>query len=260
MAMPTHCHQCRDNQLTTKGLGTEQIEMELATQFPKLRIERLDTDTTRGKNSLETILDRFKNREIDVLIGTQMVAKGLDFKMVTLVGIIHADALWYQPDFRASERCYQLLTQVSGRAGRAELAGQVLIQTYQPSHPIIELVQQGNYLAMFKSQQTERQSFNYPPFCRLIRITLRHKNYELVQQAANWLANSIRQSIETPLLGPEEPPIARIRNEFHRTMMMKIPLHQSTTRVKKQLQRTLTAFESIAAYKSVKRTITVDPY
>lgn len=260
IAKPTNCHQCSSVDLTTKGFGTEQIELELASLFPNKKIQRMDQDTTRGKFGYEKIIDKFQNREVDILVGTQMLAKGLDFDNVSLVGILNADNMLYFPDFRAFERSYQMMAQVSGRAGRSDKKGKVVIQTYNPNHNTIQQVTHNNYVGMYKEQIYERQIFNYPPYYRLIKITLKHKDFEKVKVSAMWLYQVLAQNMKIPVLGPEEPMINRIRNEYLRTILIKIPENVSQTETKKTIQKILNSFDVIPQYRSVKRTVNVDFY
>lgn len=260
IAKPTNCHQCSSVDLTTKGFGTEQIELELASLFPNKKIQRMDQDTTRGKFGYDKIIDKFQNREVDILVGTQMLAKGLDFDNVSLVGILNADNMLYFPDFRAFERSYQMMAQVSGRAGRSDKKGKVVIQTYNPNHNTIQQVTHNNYVGMYKEQIYERQIFNYPPYYRLIKITLKHKDFEKVKESAMWLYQVLAQNMKIPVLGPEEPIINRIRNEYLRTILIKIPENVSQTETKKTIQKILNSFDVIPQYRSVKRTVNVDFY
>ena len=260
MANPTHCHSCQSVDLTTKGFGTEQIEMELKSLFPEKNIGRMDQDTTRGKFGFEKIIDAFKNREIDVLVGTQMLAKGLDFDNVTLVGILNADNLLNQPNFRAYERAFQMMTQVSGRAGRSEKSGKVLIQTFNPLHNTIQQVLGTDYLSMYKEQLYERQNFKYPPFYRLIKLTLKHRDFDKLKEGALWLYKVLAKSMPYPVLGPEEPAINRIRNEYIRTIMVKIPAQSNLGQAKTIVNKTRNSFEAIPQYRAIKMTINVDVY
>jgi primosomal protein N' (replication factor Y) len=258
IAKPTNCHQCSSVDLTTKGFGTEQIELELATLFPNKRILRMDQDTTRGKFGYDTIIDKFQNQEVDILVGTQMLAKGLDFDNVSLVGILNADNMLFFPDFRAFERSYQMMAQVSGRAGRAEKRGKVVIQTYNPNHNTIQQVTHNDYKGMFKEQLYERQIFKYPPFFKLIKITLRHKEYEKVKESSLWLYQVLSQHLNMPVLGPEEPAVSKIRNEYIRTIVIKIPDAVSLQGTKKTIQKVLNSFDVISQYRSVKLVVNVD--
>lgn len=261
IAMPQVCHQCSSVNLTTKGFGTEQVQEELEVLFPQLRLLRMDQDTTRGKHAFSRIIDSFKNREADILIGTQMLSKGLDFDNVGLVGIMNADNMLYYPDFRAQERAFQMLTQVAGRAGRSERKGKVIIQTYNPYHNIIRQVTESDYPAMYHEQLHERRIYKYPPFFRLIRITLRYRDYERLREAAGWLAEVLRRDLDLPILGPEEPPIARIRNEYIRQILVKIPSGGSNPgTIKSRIERIRTSFSSVPQYRPVKVVVNVDFY
>ena len=260
IAKPTHCHSCSSIDLSTKGFGTEQIELELAELLPQANIKRMDQDTTRGKYSFERIIDAFKNREIDILVGTQMLAKGLDFDNVSLVGIMNADNMLYYPDFRAFERSFQMMTQVSGRAGRSDKRGKVIIQTYNPLHSIIQQVTLNQYEEMYKEQLYERKIYNYPPFCKLIRLTVKNSDYEKLKEGAMWLYQATSQSLNVPVLGPEEPGVNRIRNEYIRTIIIKIPVNHSLTNTKKTIQKILNSFDVIPQYRTIKVTVNVDFY
>lgn len=260
MAKPTNCHNCSSVDLTTKGFGTEQIEMELATLFPEKKTGRMDQDTTRGKYGYEKIIDSFKNREIDILVGTQMLAKGLDFDNVSLVGIMNADNMLYHPDFRAFERSFQMMTQVSGRAGRSEKRGRVIIQTYNPNHNTIQQVTNNDYVGMYKEQLYDRHIFKYPPYYRLIKITLKHRDFDKLKEGAMWLYQVISQNLDMPVLGPEEPAISRIRNEYIRTIMIKIPQQQPLGSIKKTIQKILNSFEAVPQYRPIKAAVNVDFY
>lgn len=260
MAKPTNCHVCSSVDLETKGFGTEQIEMELAELFPQKNIKRMDQDTTRGKYSFEKIIDSFKNREIDVLVGTQMLAKGLDFDNVSLVGIMNADNMLYHPDFRAFERSFQMMTQVAGRSGRAEKRGKVIIQTYNPLHNIIQQVTNNDYDGMYKEQLYERKIYHYPPFYRLIKLTLKHRDFEKLKEGSMWLYQVLSQHLNIPVLGPEEPAIGRIRNEYIRTIMIKIPAETNLQPTKKTIQKILNSFNLVSQYRTIKVTVNVDFY
>ncbi len=260
IAKPTNCHACSSVNLTTKGFGTEQIQQELVALFPSHKIGRMDQDTTRGKFGFEKIIDSFKNREIDILVGTQMLGKGLDFDNVTLVGIMNADNLLYHPDFRAYERSFQMMAQVSGRSGRSEKQGKVIIQTYTPLHNIIQQVTRNDYESMYKEQVLEREIYKYPPFYKLIKLTLKHRDYEKLKEGSMWLYQVMQQSLPMPVLGPEEPGISRIRNEYIRTIMVKITAATSIVTTKKTLQKILNSFEAVSVYRSIRVTVNVDYY
>ena len=260
MAKPTNCHACSSIDLTTKGFGTEQIEQELLSIFPSSKIGRMDQDTTRGKFGFEKIIDSFKNREIDILVGTQMLAKGLDFDNVSLVGVMNADNMLYHPDFRAFERSFQMLTQVAGRAGRAEKQGKVIIQTYNPNHNTIQQVANNDYVGMYKEQLYDRQIYKYPPYFRIIKLTLKQRDYDKLKEGAMWLYQVMSQNLNMPVLGPEEPLISRIRNEYIRTIIIKIPQNTSIGATKITIQKMLNSFEAVAQYRAIKVMLNVDFY
>lgn len=260
IANPTHCHACQSVDLSTKGFGTEQIEIELKALFPEKAIGRMDQDTTRGKFGYEKIIDAFKNQEIDVLVGTQMLAKGLHFDNVTLVGVMNADNMLNQPDFRSHERAYQMMMQVSGRAGRSEKRGKVMIQTYNPYHNIIQQVVNNDYNGMYNEQVYERHNFKYPPYYRLVKLTLKHRDFDKLKEGSLWLYNVLVQQLQVPVLGPEEPAISRIRNEYIRTILIKIPNQNHLGQTKKTIQRVLNSFEAVAQYRAIKVTLNVDNY
>ncbi|MGX7666153.1 replication restart helicase PriA [Flavobacterium pedocola] len=260
IANPTHCHACQSVDLSTKGFGTEQIEIELQSLFPNKVIGRMDQDTTRGKYGYEKIIDAFKNQEIDILVGTQMLAKGLHFDNVTLVGVMNADNMLNQPDFRSHERAYQMMMQVAGRAGRSEKRGKVMIQTYNPYHNVIQQVVSNDYLGMYKEQVYDRHNFKYPPYFRLIKLTLKHRDFDKLKEGSLWIYNVLVQQLQIPVLGPEEPAISRIRNEYIRTILIKIPTQNHLGNTKKTIQRVLNSFEAIAQYRAIKISVNVDNY
>ncbi|MFB9107099.1 replication restart helicase PriA [Flavobacterium gyeonganense] len=260
IAKPTHCHSCSSIDLTTKGFGTEQIEQELLSLFPKAKTGRMDQDTTRGKFGFEKIIDTFKNREIDILVGTQMLAKGLDFDNVSLVGIMNADNMLHHPDFRAFERSFQMMTQVAGRAGRSEKQGKVVIQTYNPNHNTIQQVTMHNYAGMYKEQLYDRKIYKYPPYFRIIKLTLKHRDFDKLKEGTMWMYQVLSQNLNMPVLGPEEPAINRIRNEYIRTILIKIPHNVPLGATKKTIQKILNSFEAVPQYRAIKVVVNVDYY
>ncbi|MBC5839241.1 replication restart helicase PriA [Flavobacterium muglaense] len=260
ISKPTHCHSCTSVHLTTKGFGTEQIQQELTILFPDYKVGRMDQDTTKGKFGFEKIIDSFKNREVDILVGTQMLAKGLDFDNVSLVGIMNADNMLYHPDFRAFERSFQMMMQVSGRAGRSYKQGKVIIQTYNPDHNTIQQVTKNDYIGMYKEQLYDRQIYKYPPYFRIIKITLKHRDFDKLKEGAMWLYQVMSQNLALPVLGPEEPAINRIRNEYIRTIIIKIPQNSSIVNTKKTIQKMLNSFDAVAQYRAIKVSINVDFY
>ncbi|GAA4956844.1 replication restart helicase PriA [Algibacter aquimarinus] len=259
-AMMQDCQACGSQDLDNKGFGTEQIEEEVKLLFPDNKVARMDLDTTRGKYGYEKIITALEQQEIDILVGTQMLTKGLDFRNVKLVGIMNADNMLNFPDFRAHERSYQLMQQVSGRAGRTEERGKVLIQTYNPHHNILQQVSTNNYVDMFIEQMNERFNFKYPPVFKQIKITLKHKDYIRVETASIWYAKSLRQIFKDNVLGPESPPIARIRNQFHKNILVKIPKQQSLVKTKEAIIKINNSFQSIKDFRSVKVILNVDNF
>ena len=259
-AMIQSCMACGSAELDSKGFGTEQIEIEVKTLFPEYKVARMDLDTTRGKYGYEKIITAFEQQEVDVLVGTQMLTKGLDFRNVRLVGIMNADTMLNFPDFRAHERSFQLMLQVSGRAGRTDTRGKVLIQTYNPYHKILQQVSTNDYISMFHEQMDERYNFKYPPIYRLIKITLKHKDYNRVNLASDWFSKSLRQYFGDYVLGPEFPPIARIRNQFNKNILVKIPQKQSLSKTKEAIRKIHNSFSTVKDFRSVRVILNVDNY
>jgi primosomal protein N' (replication factor Y) len=257
-AMPNSCGACGSATLDTKGFGTEQIELELKSLFPDFKIGRMDLDTTRGKFGYQKIIGAFEAREIDILVGTQMLSKGLDFDNVTLVGVLSADSMLNFPDFRAHERAYQLMVQVSGRAGRAKKQGKVAIQTYNPHHQILQQVSTTNYTEMYKEQLQERWQYKYPPYFRLIKITLKHRDYNKVDNGVNWLAKALQNSFGEYVLGPTAPAVSRIRNQYIKNIVIKIPPKQSLVNTKKQLTKIKNTFEAVKDFRPIRFILDVD--
>lgn len=258
IAMQQQCLACGGHELDSKGFGTQQIEQELNEILPDIKVGRMDLDTTRGKHGYQKIISSFEQQEIQILVGTQMLTKGLDFRNVNLVGIMNADSMLNFPDFRAHERSFQLIQQVAGRAGRTKKRGKVIVQTYNPYHQILQQVSMGNYEAMFTDQLNDRRQFHYPPFYRLIKITLKHKEYNRVNESAAWFAKSLRNSFGDNVLGPEFPPIARIRNLYLKNILLKIPKQQSLAKTKDVISRIKASFLSISEYRSIRIIIDVD--
>lgn len=259
-AMPNSCSACGSNTLDTKGFGTEQIEIELKELFPDYKIGRMDLDTTRGKFGYQKIIGAFEAREIDVLVGTQMLSKGLDFENVSLVGILNADTMLNFPDFRAHERAYQMMVQVSGRSGRSKKQGNVAIQTYNPYHQILQQVSITDYPAMYKEQLQERWQYQYPPYYRLIKITLKHRDYNKVDTGINWLFKALYNAFGEHVLGPTAPSVSRIRNQYIKNLVIKIPPKQSLGNTKKQIFKIKNTFDAVKDFRPIRFTIDVDPY
>jgi primosomal protein N' (replication factor Y) (superfamily II helicase) len=257
--IPEKCPECQRFKIKMKGFGTEKVEEELGLLFPKARIARMDLDTTRTKHSLQQIIGDFEARKIDILVGTQMVTKGLDFDNVSLVCILNADNMLSYPDFRASERSFQLMAQVSGRSGRKYKQGRVIIQTYNPGHPVIGYVVRNDYLAMFKQQLVERQKFKYPPYTRLVLLKLKHKDPDLLNKAADVLAKSLRKVFGKRILGPEFPMVSRIMNYYIKHIMFKIERGVSSAAMKARLVEEIGKFQQEPSFRPVKVLMDVDP-
>jgi len=257
-AMPNSCAACGSNTLDTKGFGTEQIELELKKLFPDHNIGRMDLDTTRGKNGYQKIIGAFEAHEIDVLVGTQMLSKGLDFENVSLVGILNADTMLNFPDFRAHERSYHMMVQVSGRSGRSKKQGNVAIQTFNPYHQILQQVSTTNYAEMYKEQLQERWQFQYPPYYRLIKITLKHKDFTKVESGIDWLARALQNMYKENVLGPTAPVVSRVRNQYIKNITIKIPPKQSLAETKQQLQRIKETFQSVKDFRPIRFITDVD--
>jgi primosomal protein N' (replication factor Y) len=256
--LPDSCPACGNTSLDTKGFGTEQVEQEVQALFPESRTARLDLDTTRGKHGYSRVIHAFEDESIDILVGTQMVTKGLDFRNVALVGIMNADSLLNFPDFRAHERSFQLLTQVAGRAGRTQKRGKVIIQTYNPYHQILKQVTTGAFEEMYGEQLYEREQYQYPPVNRIIRITFKHKDYNKVNEASAWFGKSLRIIFSGGVLGPEFPPVARIRNQYIKNILLKIPRDQALGKTKNSIRRIEVSFNAISQFKAVRVIYNVD--
>jgi primosomal protein N' (replication factor Y) len=258
---PQICPACGSTHLEYKGFGTEKVEDELALLLPDARIARMDLDTTRSRNSLQTILNDLEEKKIDILVGTQMVAKGLDFSDVTVIGIINADSLLKFPDYRANERSYQMLAQVSGRAGRRGKQGKVVIQTYDPGHRVIKQVIENNYNDLYFTEMEERRSFKYPPFYRIINLDIKHKDPEIVFNQAAYLAAELRKHFGERVIGPEFPLIGRIRNYYIKSIMLKFEKDSiSINKAKVIIREVITQFQTTKLSKGSVVQPDVDPY
>lgn len=253
------CKSCGAIDLDIVGMGTEKIEDEIAELFPTAKVSRLDYDALKTKHGYAKVIAEFENREIDILVGTQMVTKGLDFDHVSLVGIINADQLINHPGFKSHERAFQLMLQVSGRAGRKNKQGKVLIQTADPAHQVIYNVVTANYQRMYKTEIRNRTQFQYPPFTRLIEITLRHKNIQAIEQAALFLANELRKLTKAKVLGPAIPFVSKINNYYIREILVKNNPQINLGQTKQALQQVIDKMKTIATLKSVDVYIDVDP-
>ena len=257
--VPTVCPQCGSKELRMQGFGTEKIEEELPIFFPDKQIQRMDLDTTRSKNAFMQIINDFQDRRIDILVGTQMVTKGLDFDNVGLVGVLNADNMLMFPDFRSFEYSFQQLTQVSGRAGRKHKRGKVIIQTSQPYHEVIRNVIDNDYFKMYESQMLERINYKYPPIYRIIKISLKHRDYHVLNDGAREYVEMLKPKLGDRVLGPEFPYIARIKNMFIKNVMIKFEATASAKYVKDIL---IDAKEKLVVqdlYKSLRIQMDVDP-
>lgn len=254
------CPSCGNTDIRMTGYGTERVETELQTILPDLAIQRFDQATARTKSAYERIIGDFEAGRTDILVGTQMLTKGLDFQNVTLVGILDADHALNFPDFRAYERSFQQMIQVGGRAGRREIQGKVLIQTNQPSHRALNQVVQTDYKGMYELEVEEREKFNYPPFWRLVRITVKHKDYFLTEKAADYLNWLLKKDFGDFILGPEEPFVTRIRGLYLRQLLIKLDPEKSRRAMKAVIALKVDQFRKTKEYRGVRLVVDVDPY
>ena len=258
-ALPQECPQCKSTRILMKGFGTEKVEEELGAIFPEATIRRMDLDSTRTKYAHQRLISDFEERRTDILVGTQMVTKGLDFDNVSLVGILNADNMLNFPDFRSHERSFQLMEQVSGRAGRKAKQGQVIIQSYNPQHAIIQHVVHHDYHAFYRSQLTDRHKFQYPPFNRLIILKVKHRDYNVLNKAASDLAHDLRVDLGKRILGPEYPLVSKIQNWYIKHIMVKIERGNNIAEMKKIILNRIENTGRIPAYRQVRVVIDVDP-
>jgi primosomal protein N' (replication factor Y) len=260
-ALPKNCPTCTSARLKTVGYGTEKLEEELKLHFSSAAVQRMDLDTTRTKTSYETIISQFEKGETNILVGTQMVTKGLDFDKVSLVGVFNADRMMHFPDFRSYERAYQLIMQVSGRAGRRDKAGKVVIQTSSPDHAILNFILNNSFEDFFASQIADRQLHAFPPFTRLIEITIKHIDKKICREAAVHLAERLEKELkEIKILGPGEPLVSKIRNQYLMTILIKIKRnHQDLHSMKDKIQSMISNLNTNKDYRRVKFVLDVDP-
>ena len=257
--IPTACPSCGNTSIEKRGFGTEKIEADIENLFPEARIVRMDLDSTRSKNAYEKIIADFEQHNIDILVGTQMISKGLDFEKVSVVGVLNADNLLNFPDFRAHERAFQLLTQVSGRAGRKNKQGLVIIQTSEPEHSVIKQVIDNDFQAMFTQQLHERKLFNYPPYSRLAYLFVKHRDSSVLNKASNALAEELRKVLGKRVLGPETPLISRIKNLYIKRFMIKIEVQASSEKAKQIIQEAINNVRQNDEFRSVLINFDVDP-
>lgn len=256
---PTICPSCGGTLFNYVGLGTERIEEEVNYFFPSASVARMDLDTTRRKNAHTRLLKRFESKEIDIMIGTQMLAKGLDFDNVTVVAILNADAMMNYPDFRSFERSFQMMTQVAGRAGRKGKRGKVFIQTCNPTHPIIEEVKQNDFKTMYLQEMQERVAFHYPPLYRMVVIYLKHAQKEKLDRAALTMAHYLRERLGDRVLGPDQPPIGRVQNLYIQKILLKFELSASYEKIAAFLSATWEKNKRNPLFTSVQLYFDVDP-
>lgn len=255
--VPKSCPACGGVELVNRGFGTEKIEDDIRTVFPEARVARMDLDTTRTRTAYERIIADFEEGKTDILIGTQMVSKGLDFDRVSVVGILNADSMLNYPDFRSYERAFQLMAQVAGRAGRRNKQGLVVLQTKSPDLPLIHQVMSNDYFRMYSEQLEERELFKYPPFYRLVYVYLKHRKEDVLDQAAELMSSCLRKGLGERILGPDKPPVSRIQTLFIKKIVVKIELDASLAKVRaylQQVQRFLTEderFRSLLVYYDV---------
>ena len=254
------CIKCNSYSLIKKGLGTQQVVEELRNLFPQFRTERMDQDSTKNKNSFFKLMNEFEYQEFQILVGTQMLVKGLDFKNVSLVGVVNADNLIYFPDFRSQEKCFQLIQQVAGRAGRSISGGKVIVQTYNPNHNVMLKIKNNDFRGLFNDQLKERHIFNYPPYSRIIKITLKNKNLNNLKSSALWISKSLKSYFKDRVFGPEFPLIPRLQNHYINIFQIKIPVDFNLKESKMVIEKISNSFDSIPQFRSTKFLIDVDPY
>lgn len=258
--IPSQCGNCGSPGLQTRGFGTEKIEDEIKIIFPSARVARMDQDTTRGKNSFERIIRAMEDGQTDILIGTQMISKGLDIENLTVVGILNADNLLNYPDFRAHERSFQLMEQVSGRAGRRTKTGKVVIQTSDPGNRMIRLVLNHDYRNMFRIQMDERKAFNYPPFCRMIRISVKHRDRSLLNSYSDILARDLKAEFGKRILGPEFAPVSQVQLWYIKNILVKLEREKPAARAKIYISGAIERLLREKGASALRIAVDVDPY
>ena len=236
ITLPDLCPACKQPSIEVFGYGTERIEDDIDAIFPDTKILRMDLDTTRNKNGYEKIIDEFSSRKADILVGTQMVTKGLDFDGVSTVGILNADSMINFPDFRSHERAFNMMEQVAGRAGRKNKQGRVVIQTSEPENPVIRFVRNHDYTGFFNEEIADRERFKYPPFTKIITIYMKHRDDNVLTEMSVRYSNMLRQVFAHRVLGPEAPMIARVQNLHIRQIVLKMENEASMSKVKNILR------------------------
>lgn len=259
ISTPSKCSACGDHDLRMRGFGTERIEDDIAVFFPDKKIARLDLDSTRSKLAYQQVISGFENNEIDILVGTQMVTKGLDFDNVSLVGILNADSLMNFPNFRSYERSFQLMAQVSGRAGRKFKRGKVIIQTWHPENAVIQLVVDNNYTGFYDYELNERNKFRYPPYYRLTEIRVKHRDEKTVEKTSLAFAKELKDVFGKRVLGPVTPVVSRVKNYYLRTLMIKMERDLSVAKIKKMIGNAMDHFKANPENRSLLIQVDVDP-
>ncbi len=260
-AKPSKCGACGSDNVMLLGLGTEKIEEEIKELFPKAGVMRFDYDTANTKRKYQDIIDRFEQKEIDILVGTQMISKGFDFDNISLVGVLNADALLSYPDFRSEERTFQLLTQVSGRAGRRTQQGKVIIQTYNPNHPILQDVIGYDIQRFYSRELKNRKEYIYPPFFRLINVWFRHKKMDVLKDASNILYDELRKKYKTRIGPPHDPPLVRVRGYYQQLIVIKLEKNNALIReLKEDLMSSRSTLLNLKPFRSIRIGVDVDPY
>ncbi len=258
-AQPAVCPSCGSRDLRPLGYGTEKIEEEVLKRFPGSRTARLDLDTTRSRSAFEKTIEDFARGKTDILIGTQMVSKGLDFNNVRVVGILDADTMLSQPDFRCYERSFQMMSQVAGRAGRRGKRGLVILQTKHADYHVIAQIVNNDYAAMYEEQIAERMKFHYPPFNRFIYVYLKHRDEHVVAEAAKMLGNMCRQCFGDRILGPDKPIIGRIQSMYIRKIILKAEQELSSRKVREALLQMVRTVETMPNHSALQIYFDVDP-
>tara|TARA_B100000575_G_C22991496_1_gene571676 strand:+ start:125 stop:907 length:783 start_codon:yes stop_codon:yes gene_type:complete len=255
-----NCSSCGLPSLERRGVGTQLIEDEIQKQFPNTKVARMDYDSTRSKRSFKLLIKGFEGKEFDILVGTQMVTKGLDFSNVSLVCVIESDFLLNFPDFRANEKYFQMIRQVSGRAGRSKSQGTVLIQTKNINHSLNRKLQSNDDDNYYIRELAQREEFSYPPYVKLIKIKFRSRNRNIVYDGSNWFANALKNNMVCKILGPEYPIISKIKNEFLMNLLIKIKPDDNLSSIKKIISKILKKFNTYTEFRLIKTDVDVDPY
>ncbi|MDY3537682.1 primosomal protein N' [Riemerella anatipestifer] len=256
---PNQCPRCQSQQLNTKGIGVEQVAEEVKRLFPEAEVDRMDIDSMRKKFAYEKLYEKIENRETNIIVGTQMISKGLDFDHIDLVAIPKADALLYVQDFRAEEKAYQLITQVSGRAGRTSGKGKIIIQTYNPTHPLFSLIKHNSTQEIYEHFLNDRKKFLYPPFTKVVLLEIKHSKEGKADRASQFLGSILRKYLPLDcVLGPEKAPIAKLKNKYQFQILLKLPRNNKYFTFKEYISQSLDEFREISAYQSVKIEVFVD--